>query len=149
MPEGSELHTESTVVSQFGMEPGGRRRWPDDVKARIVAETLVSGASVNGVAKRHGLRANHLSDWRRRAREGRLVLPAVEGDMAMVVPAITPAFASVIVREESPPAPASTLDMPAPASTLDMILGPVTIRLDSRTSADRLAEIVTALGRER
>lgn len=140
MPEGSELHTESTVVSQFGMEPGGRRRWPDDVKARIVAETLVSGASVNGVAKRHGLRANHLSDWRRRAREGRLVLPAVEGDMAMVVPAITPAFASVIVREESPP---------APASTLDMILGPVTIRLDSRTSADRLAEIVTALGRER
>ncbi|GAB6052033.1 transposase [Magnetospira thiophila] len=140
MPEGSALHTESTVVSQFVTEPGGRRRWPDDVKARIVAQTLVSGASVNGVAKRHGLRANHLSDWRRRAREGRLVLPAAEGDMAMVAPALTPAFASVIVREESPP---------EPASTLDMIVGPVTIRIDASTSADRLAEIVTALGRER
>jgi len=38
---------------------GGRsrrnRKWPDEVKARIVAETLMPGASVSDVARRHGV----------------------------------------------------------------------------------------------
>src|SRR6056297_1455686 len=51
---------------------GGRRRnrkWPDDVKARIVAETLRPGASVAAVARLHGLQANHVSSWRTMARQ--------------------------------------------------------------------------------
>ncbi|MBC7740211.1 MAG: transposase, partial [Candidatus Saccharibacteria bacterium] len=44
--------------------PTGRRRWPDEVKARIVAESLLPGARVCDVAEKYGLTARHLSQWR-------------------------------------------------------------------------------------
>lgn len=38
---------------------GGRsrwnRKWPNELKARIVAETLMPGASVSYVTRRHGV----------------------------------------------------------------------------------------------
>lgn len=124
-----ERSTEFLSKIDMIVGPRGHRRWPDAVKAQIVAETLVEGASVGAVARRYDMRANHLSEWRRMAREGKLVLPAVAEE---------PEFAALVVHEEIEVSP-------EPARLLDLICGAVTVRLDAGTSAERIAEIARAL----
>ena len=68
--------------------PTGRRRWPDDLKARIVAESFQPGARVCDVAAKYGLIARHLSGWRAQARKGELVMPV---DMS-------PAFVPLVIE---------------------------------------------------
>jgi transposase len=74
----------------------GRKRWPDDLKAQIVAESLEPGVIVTDIARRHGCRPQQVHDWRRRARLGQLVLPA-SADRLSFVP---------LVSELAPPAAA-------------------------------------------
>jgi len=66
---------------------GRRRRWSDEVKGRIVAESYASGAVVSEVARRHGISPQHLFVWRRAARAGVLGLPANEAPL--FVPVVT------------------------------------------------------------
>lgn len=53
--------------------PERRRRWSEEEKLAIVAETQRPGATVSTVARRHGLHPNQLFKWRRDARQGELV----------------------------------------------------------------------------
>ena len=55
--------------------PSGRRSWPDVVKAQIVRESFEPGVTVSEVARRHRMSPQHLTLWRRAAREGRLSVP--------------------------------------------------------------------------
>jgi transposase len=50
--------------------PGRRRKWSDDDKARIVAETLEPGAVVSEVARRWQLSPQQVFTWRRETRAG-------------------------------------------------------------------------------
>jgi transposase len=56
--------------------PGRRRRWNDEVKGRIVAESFAPGAVASEVARRHDISPQHLFAWRKAARAGVLSLPA-------------------------------------------------------------------------
>ena len=66
----------------------GRRRWfsPDD-KARVVGETLVPGAVVSEIARRHGLTPQQVFTWRRQARQ----LSSTQADELQFVPAVVDA----------------------------------------------------------
>ena len=54
----------------------GRRKWSVEEKGRIVAESMVPGAIVSEVARRHQLNPQQLFAWRHDAKQGRLALPA-------------------------------------------------------------------------
>lgn len=68
---------------------GRRRDWSDDDKARIVAESYESGATVSEIARRHALSAQQLFGWRR------LLRRAPE-------PASSPMFAPAVVDAVRP-----------------------------------------------
>ena len=55
--------------------PTGRRNRSAAEKARIAAESLVPGAEVATVARKHGVTRWQVYDWRRRLQRGRLPLP--------------------------------------------------------------------------
>jgi transposase len=81
---------------------GRRRRWTAQEKGRIVAETLNAGLPVAEVARRHDMSSQHLFNWIRAAKEGRLALPVDEG--ALFVPIV----ATATEMRQAPTAVAST-----------------------------------------
>lgn len=112
--------------------PTGRRRWPDDLKARIVAETLQPGARVNEVAARYGLLPNHISVWRSLARRGELALAGRE----------LPAFVPISVQSD---AASNDECHRGGAAELRICVGDVTLHVPAGFPAREAAVLVAAL----
>jgi transposase len=89
---------------------------------------------VREVAARHGLRANHLSAWRRLARDGKLVLPAPESPME---------FAALTVAPSWPAASARVLK--ADPGAVEILVGSIAVRLDANAPPERIAAVARAL----
>lgn len=123
-----ERSMEAVGLVELLAAPAAKRRWSGEAKGRLVAETLVPGVMVNEVARRHGVKANHLSSWRTLARQGKLVVPEVAGAE----------FAAPVATAQSATASVAT-------ASIDLIIGPVTVRLDTATPAARVAELAMAL----
>ena len=122
----------SEFLARVPRRTDGKRDWPPELKARIVAETLIEGETVKAVAKRYELIPSTVSDWRRMARQGKLVLPNLDGIDFVPVEI----EASVPVAQPSPV---------ISSGKIDLITGDVTVRLDAATPAARVAEIARAL----
>lgn len=70
----------------------GRRRFRTEEKLAIVRETLAPSASVGNVARRHGLSANLIYTWRKRALAGAMagfVPVEIGSEMPPELPALT------------------------------------------------------------
>jgi transposase-like protein len=85
-----------------------RRRWSVEAKRRLVAETLVPGATVHAVAQRHGVNTSQLFTWRKRFR-GDLGLapteaaaPAFAAVELVAVPGATPTSEEAIAAADTP-----------------------------------------------
>lgn len=108
-----------------------RRSFSPEERQRIVGEALARDASVAAVARRHGLNANLVFKWIRRAREGwldRRRAPAKE--TAAVAPDVAaPTFVPVKLLELSAAAPAP------PSPPADAVAKPVRMARRTRGGA--------------
>lgn len=112
--------------------PNGRRSWPDSLKAQIVRESLQPGITVSEVARRHRMSPQHLTLWRRAAREGRLTLsPDPDDNGGGFVPLAIDACRSEAV--------------PCSDERISIEVNGVVLKLPAETAAARIAEIILAL----
>jgi transposase len=118
----------------------GRRRWPDEEKARIVIESFAPDTVVTQLAQRHGCRAQQIHDWRRLARMGKLALPAAASE---VLPAFVP-----LLPDNSAPAPAAPATIGTEGS-IAVEIADATVRVHGRPGAEALLDVFSALRRSR
>src|SRR5450631_178297 len=61
-----DSHTDTRPISRLEIvDTGRRRRWPDEVKVRIVEESLSGPRLASVTARRHGISNQLLFSWRK------------------------------------------------------------------------------------
>jgi transposase len=114
--------------------PGRRRKWSDDDKARIVAETAEPGAVVTEVARRWQVSPQQVFGWRRQARK------ALEAAAAPAEPAFVP------VVPEPPVAEPAAATAPARLTpSIEVKLAGAVLRVTPGTDVDLLTTVLRAI----
>jgi transposase len=135
------LKPETTSVRRLEVITGtGRRRqFSEDFKTGIVEETLVAGAVVSEVARRHGLTPQQVFTWRRQAR--RPMASEAEG----------PKFVPAIVEPALPTQPSHgrlrqrTRQMVRSSGSIEVEIEGVSVRIGRGAEAKTVAAVLRAL----
>jgi transposase len=106
---------------------GRRRRWSEEDKARIVAESLDPATTASAVARRHGLHASQLFVWRQQLQ--RSAATAALGEQE---------FMPVLLAEDSA-APAETV------GRMEIALGSVVVRVGVDVDGPALRRVLEAV----
>ena len=91
-----------------------RRRWSEEDKRWLVAETFRPGATVHGVARRRGVSPSLLFAWRK------LFWVGAGIERATPAPSGVPGFAAVAIAPVTPSSAADTV--PAPSGLIEIEL---------------------------
>jgi transposase len=116
-----------------------RRRWSEDEKRALVAETFVDGQTVNGVARRHNISRSMLFGWRKQYRE------ALSFGSSTSTPIGFTAVAIARPEQSEPPTPAPS---PAAIPLIELEFGRgVRLRISGAVDPDLAAAVMKALPR--
>ncbi|WP_316224498.1 IS66-like element accessory protein TnpA [Bradyrhizobium sp. SZCCHNS30581] len=119
-----------------------RRRWSYEEKVRLIEETMQSGETVCGVARRHGLAQSLLFTWRRQARQGRL-----GGDAGPALVPVEITSSPAAAPTGAPPPPSLSAAPRIRAGTIEIELGGCCVRVDRDVDTEALLRILDLLKR--
>jgi transposase len=122
------------ATDTLGRKTAPRQLRTAEEKLRIVRETLVAGASVAQIARRHGVNANLLFSWRRQHQQGVLAEHTRPPRAVKMLPVHV-----VKPSASSSAAVTSTIEIELPCGTRVRVIGDV--------AAERLAGVLSALAR--
>uniref|UniRef100_A0A973WA61 Transposase n=1 Tax=Bradyrhizobium septentrionale TaxID=1404411 RepID=A0A973WA61_9BRAD len=109
--------------------PSGRRVRSEAERARIVAESLLPGAQVSEVARKHGATRWQIYDWRRRFRQRGMLAPCEVSQST---------FAPLVVES-------ALEERQVPAIKLEIAIGDVVLRTDTAIDGEQLSPVIRAL----
>ena len=95
--EAEQVSATGLVDTKQQLGPRKRREYSEALKRQMVAETLVPGASVSIVARRHDVNSNQLFRWRRQL----LPKAAVEGGAGNDLTGMLVRFSATTFRRTS------------------------------------------------
>jgi len=117
---------------------GGRRRFSNDEKARIIEATLVPGAVVSAIARQNGLTPQQLFTWRRQARQR-------TKDKRSKAPAFVPAVVEAPIERAAARRRRRVRKADGGAGTIEIETGGVTVRITRGADVRAVAAVMAAL----
>jgi transposase len=109
--------------------PSGRRVRSEAERARIVAESLLPGAQVSEVARKHGATRWQIYDWRRRFRQRGMLAPCETSPST---------FAPLVVES-------ALEERHVAAIKLEIAIGDVVLRTDTAIDGEHLSRVIRAV----